>query len=116
MFCEKIYGENKTVGTKHVYSHDKAKKRNVARVEKHELFNSCVDALAKSETYNKPIDSVTENKPLKPYGVVKFDDELTYVDGLDKNKIKEVTDARRRKAFELVINAVTDKTVRPKFI
>jgi hypothetical protein len=47
-FCRKLCAEDKHVGTMHVYSHDKGRKLGIKSDWRQELFNSCVDVLAKA--------------------------------------------------------------------
>jgi hypothetical protein len=115
-FCRQLCSEGKHVGTMHVYSHDKGRKLGIKSDWRAELFNSCVDVLAKAETYNKPIDAIRENKPLRAYGLVPFEEELYETDGLDEDETRQVIDARRRQAFALIKKAITDPRARPQFI
>jgi hypothetical protein len=115
-FCRKIVSEKKHVGTMHIYSHDKGRKRGIHYDDRLTLFNSCADVLAKAETYNKPIDPVTENRPLAPYGLTPFSQELVYVDGLTLEEIKNVRDSRRAQAFALIKRVLKNPNTRPKFV
>jgi hypothetical protein len=115
-FCKNLCRENRHVGTMHVYSHSKGKRLGIDCDWRQELFNSCVDVLAKAETYNKPIDAVKENKPLKPYGLTPFAEELAYRDALEEDELQRVIDSRRRQAYELVKQVVLDPEAQPVFV
>jgi hypothetical protein len=115
-FCRGLLAEGKHVGTMHIYSHDKSRKLGIESDWRQELFNSCADVLAKAETYNKPIDAVTENRPLRPYGLTPFGSAVVYTDTLDETEIRQIIDARRRHAFELIKKVLADPKARPDFI
>jgi hypothetical protein len=80
------------------------------------LFNSCADVLAKAETYNKPIDPVVENRPLRNCGLVPFEAETVYSDSLSEDEVERVTDARRAQAFDLIRKVLADGEIRPHFV
>jgi hypothetical protein len=114
-FCKILKEEKKHVGAMHVYSHGKAEKKGISCDAHLELFNSCVDALAKAETYNKPINA-GENKPLVPYGLEPFKEELTYSDDLTEEEIAQKIDQRREHAFALIQKVLADPKARPEFV
>jgi hypothetical protein len=114
-FSKILKEENKHVGAMHVYSHSKAKKKGIRCDEHLELFNSCVDALAKAETYNKPINAEL-NKPLVPYGRVQFPENVIYSDDLTEEKIAQKIDQRREHAFALIKKVLADPKARPEFV
>jgi hypothetical protein len=115
-FCRRIVREGKHVGTMHVYSHDKGRKKGIHCDPRLELFNSCADVLAKAETYNKPIDPVVENRPLRNCGLVPFEEEIVYSERLSEDEVARVTGARRAQAFTLIQKVLADREVRPNFV
>jgi hypothetical protein len=100
----------------HVYSHDKGRKLGIKSDWRQELFNSCVDVLAKAETYNKPIDAVRENRPLRAYDLTPFEETVDAAEMLEETGIRRVIDARRTHAFELIKKVLADPKARPVFI
>ena len=80
-------------------------------------FNDCVDVLAKSETYNKPIGATKKLNPnLAGEGVKPFRDSLVYSDSLTEDEVERVAELRRKQAYELIQKVVTKESIRPKFI
>lgn len=80
-------------------------------------FNDCVDVLAKSETYNKPVGSAGSLNPnLAKEGVKPFEDSLTYFEYVTEDDVKRVTAARRKQAYNFIYKVLKDESIRPKFI
>ena len=80
-------------------------------------FNDCVDVLAKSETYNKPVGSAGSLNPnLAKEGVKPFEDSLTYSEYVTEDDVKRVTAARRKQAYNFIYKVLKDESIRPKFI
>ena len=80
-------------------------------------FNDCVDVLAKSETYNKPVGRAGSLNPnLAKEGVKPFEDSLTYSEYVTEDDVKRVTAARRKQAYNFIYKVLKDESIRPKFI
>ncbi len=80
-------------------------------------FNDCVDILAKSETYKRPIGGAKHLNPnLKEEGVRKFKNELEYSEAVTEHDVEYITDARRKEAYNFIYKVLSNEAIRPKFI